>query len=111
MVGVSTDEYDSASARVQEFFEAGGEGFDFGWADERPGFWEEDEDEPVVGFGIRFESDFCMACQYGFSVERQCSSIPFNRPSTTAILLKSGAGCPTSTLLVSMEGKQTGSAS
>ena len=70
MVGVRADECDSAGARVQEFFEAGGEGFDFGWADEGPGFGEEDDDEPVVGFSVRFKRDLCSSFQRGSSVER-----------------------------------------
>ena len=52
MLGVRAGEDDGAGAGVEELFEAGGEGFDFGWADEGPGFGEKDEDEPVVGFCV-----------------------------------------------------------
>ena len=58
VLAVGRGEGDGAGARVEEFLEASGEGFDFGGADEGEGFGEEDEDEPVVGFGVAAEGDF-----------------------------------------------------
>jgi len=57
VVAVGADEDDGAGAVVEELFEPGGEGSDLGGADEGPGFGEEDEDEPVVGFGVGGEGD------------------------------------------------------
>jgi hypothetical protein len=65
ILGVGANEDNGASPRVQKFFEASGEGFDLGRADEGPGFWEEDQDEPMIGFCIRGKCDFCFTwCEY-----------------------------------------------
>lgn len=57
MLAVGAGEGDGAAAGVEEFVEAGGEGFDFRWADEGEGFGEEVQDEPVVGLEVGGEGD------------------------------------------------------
>jgi hypothetical protein len=85
--------------------QARGEGYDFGWADEGPGFGEEDQDQPVLGLGVGGEGDFCVLRLYVsiFSSRLLFGSVvrvsPLMRPSTTALQLKLGAGCPTLTRL------------
>lgn len=46
-----------ALARVEEFFKPSGEGFDLSWADEGPGAWEEDQDQPVGRVRVGAEGD------------------------------------------------------
>lgn len=96
VLGVGAGEDDGAGARVEELVEAGGEGFDFRRADEGEGFREEDQDEPVVGFGVGREVDFCegLSVSVGECGLVECG-VPFNRPSTTPVQLKAGAGRPT----------------
>lgn len=53
VLGVGGGEDDGAGARVEELLQASRKGADLGRTDEGPGFGEEDQNEPVVGLGVR----------------------------------------------------------
>lgn len=57
VLAIRRGEDDGATASVQELFEAMREGLDLSRADEGPGFGEEDQDEPVIRFGVGGEAD------------------------------------------------------
>lgn len=96
VLGVGRGESDR-NATLAELLNGIAEGDNFSWADECPGHGDEGEDEPLALGGVVREAELYNT-QMGQSVDGRSlgdaeADSPSKAPSTTAVTLKSGAGC------------------